>query len=92
MKCCWIPFLLLLLVLGISCLCTGALASESNGFEYTILEDGSACITACSLAGEIIVPETLDGCTVVQIQGAFKNRKDISSITLPQTIQLIFRV
>ena len=60
---------------------------ESQGFEYYVRDDGNATITGCSLTGDIVIPQTLDGHTVDNLESKlFYGKYDITSIFLPATL------
>ena len=61
--------------------------TESGGFTYTILEDGTAGITGCSLAGDIVIPAGIDGYTVTNLAAElFYGRRDVTSVSVPATV------
>ena len=60
---------------------------EENGFSYEILEDDTACITAYSLSGDIIIPDKLGGHTVTKLKDElFYGRFGITSVHIPATV------
>ena len=59
----------------------------SGEFEYTLLEDGSACITKYAGDAETLaIPETLDGHTVRKIGDSAFADSSLTSVTLPNTL------
>ncbi len=69
----------------------GALA-----WEYNVLPEGAMIVTVAprdrkaQLSGDIVVPETLNGLTVIGIgEGVFRDQADIRSITLPEGLRSI---
>ena len=59
-------------------------ATSSNGFTYTLTDEG-AVITGFSGSGEnVVIPETIDGYPVVNVYLAYSSK--IISITLPNSI------
>lgn len=79
----------LLLTLGLFC---SACAEVSGDYEYTVLEDGTVCITYYNCKDtNVVFPDTLDGMTVTAIdgdalspQGAF-----LKSMTIPDSITML---
>lgn len=63
----------------------------SGDYEYTVDENGDATITDyLGQDTEIVVPETLEGCTVVGLgSGAFALLDTVTSITLPETLKTL---
>ena len=67
--------------------------TSTENFSY-VVSDKSAVITefigVADEAGNVAVPSTIEGSTVTEISlGAFANRADIKSVTLPATIEKI---
>ncbi|MBO4433041.1 MAG: leucine-rich repeat protein [Clostridia bacterium] len=62
----------------------------SDGFIYRV-EGSEAVLTGLesSVTGDVVIPATLGGYNVVMIDGAFKNRSHINSVTLPDTVTVI---
>ena len=61
---------------------------SSGYFEYVISDDGTAKITACTKKGDIVIPSTIDGYTVTQLeQRLFYGLFDITHITIPATVK-----
>lgn len=81
-------YLALVLVLLLAALCCGAGAeTESGGFTYTVLEDGTASITGCSLSGDIVIPAKIDGYTVTNLaRQLFYGTYGPTSLTIPATV------
>lgn len=60
---------------------------ESGGFSYLPLDDTSASIVGCSLSGDIVIPETLDGYTVTNLASRlFYGLSSVRSVTIPKTV------
>lgn len=61
---------------------------SADYYDYSMLEDGTLCITAYRGEEEIVnVPEVIDGKTVTVIgNGAFRGNRNIKYITLPSTL------
>ncbi len=56
----------------------------AGGFTYRILSDGTAGITACSLTGDIVIPDKLDGYTVTNLaEKLFYGKSNVTSVTIP---------
>ena len=67
-----------------------AQTGNSNGYTYTVLEDGSACITKCSLGGDLTIPEQLDGHPVTVIgEHAFDRNQKLEKLTIPEGVTAI---
>ena len=67
-----------------------AQTGNSNGYTYTVLEDGSACITKCSLGGDLIIPDELDGHPVTMIgERAFDRNMKVEKLTIPEGVTSI---
>ncbi len=62
-----------------------------DGVKYTISSNNTAAAVAyVGAGGAVVIPETVDGATVITIYDkAFKNIKTITSVLLPSTIQKI---
>ena len=86
--------LVLTVIMVVSCLSllnTSVLAEEvSDGFIYRV-QDGNAvlCGLENTVSGDVVVPQQLGGYNVTMIDGAFKNKFTISSVTLPDTVTVI---
>ena len=70
---------------------TAALSNDStgeqDGFTYVLLEDGSASITGCSLEGDVVIPDTIDGYTVTNLKRElFYCNGYVTSVTVPATV------
>ena len=60
---------------------------ESGGFSYLPLDDTSASIVGCSLSGDIVIPEMLDGYTVTNLASRlFYGLSNVRSVTIPKTV------
>ncbi len=58
-----------------------------GGFSYELLEDGTACITGCSLSGDIRIPDTIDGYTVTALNDElFYDKSGIRSVYIPASV------
>ena len=67
-----------------------AQTGNSNGYTYTVLEDGSACITKCSLGGDLTIPEQLDGHPVTVIgERSFDRNQELEKLTIPEGVTAI---
>ena len=65
-------------------------AGNSNGYTYTVLEDGSACITRCSLGGDLTIPDQLDGHPVTMIgERSFDRNQKLEKLTIPEGVTAI---
>ncbi|MBU1143813.1 MAG: leucine-rich repeat domain-containing protein [Firmicutes bacterium] len=83
-------FLLLLSVLLISC--SNNNTSGSIGLNYEFIEelDGYSVTSYDGTEPEVVVPKTYNGKHVIAVKdSAFKNNSSITSIQLPNTIELI---
>lgn len=71
----------------------GAGAIEIEGDYRFSTYNGTAMITDyAGDSAEVIIPETLGGCTVTRIyENAFRNCKNVTSITIPATVKAIDR-
>jgi len=80
----------LLFVLCMVC-AMSALAETSGDFEYAVLEDGTAQITAYSgSASELTIPAVLDGYAVTAIGNyAFSYTSSLKSVKIPDGITTI---
>ncbi len=62
-------------------------AGTENGFTYEPLDDQTARITACSLTGDIEIPETLGVYQITDLaKNLFSYKHGITSVTLPATL------
>ncbi len=60
---------------------------EQDGFTYVLLEDGSASITGCTLEGDVVIPDTIDGHTVTNLKRElFNGNGYVTSVTVPATV------
>ncbi|MCQ2454076.1 MAG: leucine-rich repeat domain-containing protein [Clostridia bacterium] len=83
---------LLMMLLLLILTAFGALAESTEEFEYTLLEDGTAKVTAWKGedAQECVIPGELDGHLVTGIgRGAFYGRKELVNLTLPETLTAV---
>ena len=81
------------LIMAVSCFSSfgiPAFADTEGGFIYRV-EGTEAVLTGIenSLSGNIVVPEKLGGYDVVMVDGAFKFKTNITSVTLPDTVTVI---
>ena len=86
--------LLLSIFLILSGLNTGLADSDPvlniKGYTYIILEDNSACITKCSLGGDLTLPEQLDGHPVTMIgERSFDRNQKLEKLTIPEGVTTI---
>ena len=52
-----------------------------------MLPDGSVSITGCSLTGEVVIPQTLDGYTVTNLAAQlFYGKSGITAVTIPGSV------
>lgn len=59
-----------------------------DGFTYVINDDNTIRIVACSLKGDIVIPQEIDGHVVTNLaQQLFFGMSGITSVTLPATIK-----
>ena len=66
---------LILFLAALLTACGAASAEPEAFFDYTVLEDGSACITEYrGSEAELAFPETTDGKTVSCLSGTFETR------------------
>lgn len=82
-------FLAVIMVFGIFAIVPfTANAATSGDFEYTVLDDGTAEITAYSgSAAELTIPSELDGYTVTSIgRRAFKGNTSFTSLIIPNSV------
>ncbi len=60
---------------------------EKDGFAYFVREDGNATICRCDLTGDIVIPATINGITVDNLEKElFYGRSGITSVTIPATV------
>ena len=66
----------------------GARAETSGDYEYTLLEDGTAAITAYTGSdADVVIPSELDGHTVTVIESyAFEENEALISVTIPEGV------
>lgn len=79
------------IVMSVFAVSTIALADESNDFEYTVLDDGTAEITKYNgSTSKLVIPTKIDGYTVKKIgYSAFWNCKELTSVTIPSSVEEI---
>ena len=80
-----IPVILLILsALVFSC---AAEDGQYGGFTYTVLADGTASITGCTLTGDVVIPDQIDGYTVTNLAAQlFFSDYGITSVYVPATV------
>ena len=60
---------------------------EVDGFTYELLPDGTASITGCSLTGDVVIPDTIDGYTVTNLkEKLFYCNYELTSVWVPATV------
>lgn len=66
-------------------------AAESNGYEYEVLEDGTASVTKYNGTNSaVVIPEQLDGYTISSIgSSAFARNNGIKTVELPAQLKRI---
>ena len=81
---------LLLLVLALCMMASSAFAQTEGDFEYFI-SDGQATITGYTgSASELILPDTLGGCSVTAIRYcAFRNCPSLTQVVIPEGVTAI---
>ena len=63
---------------------------ESDGFQYTVYTDHAELIAYIGEGSDVVVPDSLKSEKVTVLgEGLFKNRSNIKSVTLPQTVKTI---
>lgn len=85
-------FLAVIMVFGIFAIVPfTASAATSGDFEYKVLNNGTAEITAYKgNASELTIPSELGGCEVTSIgKNAFKNNTSIKNLTIPDSVKKI---
>lgn len=81
---------ILVLALVLAMLSIPALALTEGDWEFT-LQNGEALITGYNgVGGDVTIPSTLRGATVVSIDGFYQN-SNITSLTIPGTVRSIDR-
>ena len=80
--------LMIALFLLIAALAGGAAAeTESGGFTYTVLGNGTASIIGCSLTGDVVIPSKIDGYTVANLGSQlFFGAYGVTSVSIPATV------
>ena len=86
--------LLLCVVLVVSCLSVlnfSVFADQvSDGFIYQVESNEASLVgIESTVSGNVVIPDTLGGYPVTAINGAFKNKYDITSVTMPDTVTVI---
>ncbi len=62
-------------------------SGEADGFSYELLADGTASITGCTLTGDVVIPDTIDGYTVTNLQRElFYGSSGLTSVRVPATV------
>ncbi len=70
--------------------CNNVTSVEPAGMYDYVLNNDSVYITAYNgTATDVVVPDTIDGYTVVSIEDAFSRKTAITSITIPDTVTSI---
>ncbi|SDB50621.1 Ig-like domain-containing protein [Butyrivibrio sp. INlla16] len=65
-----------------------ARAATSGGFTYEVQTDGTAKITECTLNGNIVIPESLDGHRVTKLQPElFMGKTTVTSVHIPSGVK-----
>jgi len=60
---------------------------EADGFTYELLADGTASITGCSLTGDVVIPDTVDGYTVTNLhRELFFDNSELTRVWVPATV------
>ena len=60
---------------------------EADGFTYELLADGTASITGCSLTGDVVIPDTVDGYTVTNLhRELFFGNSELTRVWVPATV------
>ena len=60
---------------------------EADGFTYELLADGTASITGCSLTGDVVIPDTVDGYTVTNLhRELFYGNSELTRVWVPATV------
>ena len=66
--------------------------SVDNAYEVTVIDGGVKITKYTGIGGDVVVPATLDGKTVLEIgENAFSNNDSLTSITLPEGLKRIGR-
>ncbi len=83
----WAGTVLLVFIILLAVFPAFAESAEEDGFTYEIMEDGTACITGCSIWGDIIIPDTLGGHTVTKLaEKLFYGSYDLTYVRIPSTV------
>ena len=79
----WLPIIFLIVVL-----CVPVMAEDESVWNFDV---GNYTIDGYTGAGgDVVVPDTIQGCPVEIIgTGAFQSSADITSLTLPETVELL---
>ena len=81
-------FMLVLGTVAIFALAFPTYANEKDGYRYSV-NNGEVTILYKfeDISGELVIPDKIDGYSVTVIsQGAFRNAKNLTKITLPSTL------
>ncbi len=84
-----VAFRILLFMMVFSALHFSAAAADgqSGGFTYTVLPDGTASITGCSVEGDVVIPSRIGGYTVTNLAAQlFYGSYGITSVSIPATV------
>ena len=80
------PLLFLLCAFILAWTCFGWARADGD-FTYELMEDGTACITGCSLSGAITIPEKIDGHIVSTLDDElFYDTWGITSVSVPASV------
>ncbi len=61
--------------------------SSGTGYKYIITKGNEIKITSCSLTGDIVIPQKIDGYIVTSLQEElFYNKSFITSVSIPATV------
>ena len=61
--------------------------NDADGFEYVLLDDGTASITACTLSGDIAIPSSIDGHKVTNLAAQlFYGNASVTSVSIPASV------
>lgn len=83
----WIGAVLLVFSIMLAVFPAFAESAEEGGFTYEIMEDGTACITGCSIWGDVVIPSVLGGHTVTKLaEELFYGSYDLTYVRIPATV------